>query len=428
MHMTEAKLFWEQTLRGYNGEKHFPFPYDHPQRLTSPRSGRGATVSFELDTELVQLITSFAHQSKASLYQVFLTTYFAYLFKLAQNESDLCVLSVVANRPLRELHSMVGMLVNMIPCRLQLDPQCSFDELLVTVQNLLINALVHSQFPYQKIVSSMPISVNTEFLYETKEEYGASESISLVDDIHLTRVDSLDGSNTQIAIFDLIITVRHDPDNKSIKVLFNYSQDLFDKCTIKTMTERFHILLRQLFEQNTERQQPIFSLSLLLSNEVQLRHELNSTYLDYSRSLNCLPEDFARHVDMQPQKVAIVLDEQSVTYGELLHSVNQLAFRLSTEFNVQLGDIVCQCVERSIEMIVGQLGILACGATYVALSPNDPPSHLAILIQQTGSRLILVQPTTRDKFESIITTLHVTYDIQTDELPPPVGVKLDNLA
>ncbi|CAF1267624.1 unnamed protein product [Rotaria sordida] len=316
----------------------------------------------------------------------------------------------------------------MIPCRLQLDPQSLFSELLVTVQNLLINALVHSQFPYQKIVSSMPISVNTEFLYETKEEYGASDSILLDDNIHLTHVDSVNGDNTQVAIFDLIITVRHDPYNKSIKVLFNYSQDLFDKCTIKIMTERFHVLLRQLFEQNIEQQQPIFSLSLLLPNEIRLQHELNSTHLDYKHSLNCLPEDFAQHADIQPQKVAIILDEQSVTYGELLHSVNQLAFRLSTEFNVQPGDIVCQCIQRSIEMIVGQLTILACGAVYVALSPNDPPSHLAILIQQTGARLTLVQATTRDKFDSIITTLDVTHDIQTDELPPPVQVKLDNLA
>ncbi|CAF1304350.1 unnamed protein product [Rotaria sordida] len=194
------------------------------------------------------------------------------------------------------------------------------------------------------------------------------------------------------------------------------------------MTERFHVLLRQLFEQNIEQQQPIFSVSLLLPNEIRLQHELNSTHLDYKHSLNCLPEDFAQHADIQPQKVAIILGEQSVTYGELLHSVNQLAFRLSTEFNVQPGDIVCQCIQRSIEMIVGQLAILACGAVYVALSPNDPPSHLAILIQQTGARLTLVQPTTRDKFDSIITTLDVTHDIQTDELPPPVQVKLDNLA
>lgn len=426
--LTETKLFWEQTLHDYNDKEHRLFPYDYPERLNSPRSGCGATISFELDVELVQRIASFASRSKASLYQVFLTSYFIYLFKLSQHERDLCVFGVVANRPRRELYSMVGMFVNMIPYRLQLNPRCSFAELLVSVQDLLVGALTHSQFPYQKIVSLMPIPVHTEFLYETNEEYGASESISLVDNIRLNLIDSANGTNTQVAIFDLIVTVRHDPDKKNMRVLFNYSKDLFDECTIKTMTERFHVLLRQLFEQNIEQQQPICSLSLLLPQEVQLQQELNNTHLDYNRSLRCLPEDFARYAQMHSQKIALVLDEQCVTYGELLHCVNQLAYRLSNEFNVQPGNIVCQCVERSIEMIIGQLSILACNATYVALSPNDPPSHLATLIEQTGTRLVLVQSITSSKFDSTVTKLEVTHDIQTDELPPPIQVKLDDLA
>ncbi|CAF2917639.1 unnamed protein product [Rotaria sp. Silwood2] len=308
---TEDKQFWEKTLHGYDFTKHIALPYDHRECLTFSRSGRGKTISFELETQLIQSITHFTSETNVSLYQMFLAIYFVYLFKLAQNDPDLYVLSVVANRLHHELHSMVGMFVNTIPCRLQLDPHCPFDKFVVTVQHFLIKALAHSQLPYQQIVSSNSIAANTLFRFETREEYAASDIMSMIDNVCLSDAGSPNGDSSQVAMFDLILTVRYDSNNKHMKILFTYSKDLFEECTINTMAQRFRILLRQLFEQNLERQQPIFSLSLLLPNEVTLQQELNNTQLEYhddnerQRAKNTIGQFFSQQAVNLSQKVAV---------------------------------------------------------------------------------------------------------------------------
>ncbi|CAF3410977.1 unnamed protein product [Rotaria sp. Silwood1] len=354
---TQNKQFWEKTLYGYDFTKYIALPYDHPECLAFPRSGRGETLSFELNTQLVHSIMHFSSETNVSLYQVFLASYFVYLFKLTQNESDLYVLSVFANRLRHEFHSLVGMFVNTIPYRLQLDPQCSFNEFVITVQNFLIKALVHSQLPYQQIVSPNSIAANTLFLFETNEEYIASDIMSTIDNVRFSYAGAENGNRSRVATFDLTLAIQYDSNSKHMKLLFNYSKDLFEECTINTMAQRFHILLRQLFEQNTRRQQPIFSASLLLPNEMKLQQALNDTKLEYQedneqqRVRGTIGQCFSQQAANLSQKVAIELDEQSLTYSELLYYAQQLALHLMINYDLRSGDIVCQCMKRSLSMV-----------------------------------------------------------------------------
>ncbi|CAF1458755.1 unnamed protein product, partial [Didymodactylos carnosus] len=98
---------------------------------------------------------------------------------------------------------------------------------------------------------------------------------------------------------------------------------------------------------------------------------------------------------MRPNKLAVTLDDQSLTYSQLLTRVQQLALRLINDKGVQPGDIVCQCVDRSIEMIVGIMGIMMSGAVYAPLSPSDPLDRLDSLIRQVDAKLVLVNQMSR---------------------------------
>ncbi|CAF0837233.1 unnamed protein product [Rotaria sordida] len=93
---------------------------------------------------------------------------------------------------------------------------------------------------------------------------------------------------------------------------------------------------------------------------------------------------------MHPNKLAVTLDDQSLTYSELLARVQHLTFVLINEKNVQPGDIVCQYVDRSIEMIIGIMSIMMSGAVYAPLSPSDPLDRLESLIHQVDAKLVLV--------------------------------------
>ncbi|CAF2844674.1 unnamed protein product [Rotaria sp. Silwood2] len=98
------------------------------------------------------------------------------------------------------------------------------------------------------------------------------------------------------------------------------------------------------------------------------------------------------------QKLAVVLGVQSLTYFELLHYTQQLSLHLIENYQVQPQQIVCQCVERSIEMVIGMISIMMCGAIYCPLSPSDPRERLLSLIHQVHSTVVLVHDQTKAIF------------------------------
>ncbi|CAF4316771.1 unnamed protein product, partial [Adineta steineri] len=108
-----------------------------------------------------------------------------------------------------------------------------------------------------------------------------------------------------------------------------------------------------------------------------------------------------------PQKLAVELDEQSLTYCELLHYVQILSLTLLNEYHVFPGEVVCQCVERSLSMVIGIIGIEMAGGVYCPLSPRDPQHRLYALTQQTQSRLVLVHHSTKTKCDHDIVALDI---------------------
>lgn len=105
---------------------------------------------------------------------------------------------------------------------------------------------------------------------------------------------------------------------------------------------------------------------------------------------------FRNRTFQHPNKLAVVLDDQALTYGELYYLVTSFASRLRPI--VQPDDIVCQCVERSIEMVIGILTVFLCNAVYCPLSPKDPIERNRVLINETRAKVILVHEATDHLF------------------------------
>ncbi|CAF1518227.1 unnamed protein product, partial [Adineta steineri] len=152
---------------------------------------------------------------------------------------------------------------------------------------------------------------------------------------------------------------------------------------------------------------PIYELSLILPNERYFMQSLNNTQMSFSSPLTCIHHEFVYQVMQHPQKLAVELDEQSLTYCELLYYVQVLSLTLLNEYHVFPGEIVCQCVERSLSMVIGMMGIEMAGAVYCPLSPRDPQHRLHALTQQTQSRLVLVHDLTKSKFDDDSVSLDI---------------------
>jgi non-ribosomal peptide synthetase component F len=126
---------------------------------------------------------------------------------------------------------------------------------------------------------------------------------------------------------------------------------LFDATTVNRIAQQFHSMLEHLFNiTDVQMNKPIYELSLILSNERLLMQSMNNTQVLF-RPLSCIHHEFVSQVMKHPQKLAVELDDQSLTYSELLYYVGVLSVHLIKKQNVIVGEIICQCVDRSLSMV-----------------------------------------------------------------------------
>ena len=175
--------------------------------------------------------------------------------------------------------------------------------------------------------------------------------------------------------------------NEGLIASFEYSTDLFEKSTIERMLRHFHTLLESVILNPDQR---LSELTLLpLAERDQILVTWNDTQSDYPRD-KCVHELFEAQVERTPEAVAVTFGDFHLTYRELNQRANMLAHYLQ-RLEVTQEELVAISMERSLDMIVGLLGILKSGGTYVPLDPTYPKERHAFMLQDIQARILLTQ-------------------------------------
>ncbi len=356
--MTGASMFWLDALHDCNLDRSLPLPYDRYRLSDEHRTGRGTSVSFDFGHDISYNFLMYALSNNIKPQHLALACYYAFLFKLTNGERDLCVGMNTHGRYKKELKSVIGMFVNAIPLRCQLDPHWSFYQLLEHVREIITTSLKHSYFPLQRILAQHPNSSKPAFL-DTSFEFrlyttNNNKNEVMIGDVRLCAMPvSIKISNDEImSKFDFSVTFQHDLDINQLSCIINASLDLFNVETIHKISRRFHSMLHQLFQLTIDDQmkKPIYELSLILPDERLLVQSVNNTEVSLPL-VSCVHHEFVYQVMKHPQKLAVELDDQSLTYSELLYYVQLLSLNLLNTYGVISGEIVCQCIERSLSMV-----------------------------------------------------------------------------
>ncbi|CAF3947469.1 unnamed protein product, partial [Adineta steineri] len=412
--MTGASMFWLDALHNCKLDQPLSLPYDRYRLSSEHRTGRGTSISFDFGQDLSHDFLIHASTNDISLEQLALATYYAFLFKLTNGETDLCIGMNTHGRYRDELRSIIGMFVNAIPLRCQLDPHLSFHELTKHVRDIMINCIKYSYFPLQRILNqhpniSNPVFLDTSFEFLSSTRKDEDSEIIIGDSRFYLLPDSVKISEDEImSKFDFILSFQHDLDLNEFSCTINASLDLFNIETVSSIAQRLQTILHQQFISfDCATNKPFYELSITLSNERYLMKSMNNTQVSFPSPLNCIHHEFVYQVMKHPQKLAVELDEQSLTYSELLHFVQVLSLTLLNEYQITPGEIICQCVERSLSMVIGIMTIEMIGGVYCPLSPRDPQHRLYALVQQTSCRLVLIHHLTKVKLNDDIFTFDI---------------------
>ncbi|MBL8677329.1 MAG: AMP-binding protein, partial [Alphaproteobacteria bacterium] len=174
--------------------------------------------------------------------------------------------------------------------------------------------------------------------------------------------------------------------------------DLFEEETIKRFADHFGELIRDSFKKPTR---SLHDLSLLTSQEEhQLLIEWNDTKVEYPEVRNkTIHQLFEEQAERTPDNIAVIYEDQQLTYQQLNQKANQLAHHLR-DLGVKPDTLIAIAMERSLEMIIGLLGILKAGGAYVPLDPSYPQDRLQFMLDDTQAPIILTDIKTTDKLPS----------------------------
>jgi non-ribosomal peptide synthetase component F len=151
--------------------------------------------------------------------------------------------------------------------------------------------------------------------------------------------------------FDFTLTIQYNQSINQLSCTIDASLDLFDAITVDKIAQRFHSMFEQLFTRtDVQMNKPIYELSLVSTDERLIMQSMNNTQVLFP-PVSCIHHEFVCQAMKHPQKLAVELDNQSLTYSELLHYVQLLSLNLLEKQRLIVGEIICQCIDRSLSMV-----------------------------------------------------------------------------
>ncbi|MEJ1929745.1 amino acid adenylation domain-containing protein [Nostoc sp. NIES-2111] len=371
--------YWKQQLK--NAPTLLELPTDRPRPAI--QTYRGAVQYVQLSNELSQALSDLSRQEGASLFMTLFTAYVTLLYRYT-GSNDIVVGTPIANRDRLEVEGLIGFFVNTLVLRTDLSGNPSFKELLGRVRQRTLQAYAHADLPFDELVKALQPQRDLSYTPLFQVLFVLQNApISEVELTGLT-ISPLPTQST-VAKFDLTLSLQNTA--SGLLSMWQYNADLFDAATIERMSGHFVTLLEGIIANPKEQ---ISQLPLLSEVEQQqLLVEWNDTQVDYPQD-KCIHQLFEEQVERTPDAVAVVFDNQQLTYNQLNCRANQLAHYLRS-LGVKPDTLVGICVERSLDMVVGLLGILKAGGAYLPLDPEYPPERLSFMLKDAQVSVLLTQ-------------------------------------
>jgi amino acid adenylation domain-containing protein/non-ribosomal peptide synthase protein (TIGR01720 family) len=344
---------------------------------------QGGRIKRVLDKGLRNRISTLLQQEDATLYMLLLSVFKVLIYR-HNGHADICIGSPVAGRQRQEWEGLIGFFINMLPLRTAIRGDISFRALLQEVKQTTLDAFANQELPFEKIVEALevPREVNRNPLFQvtfTLQNLPEEKPLDLgglslkAEDIH-----------SDTAQFDLQLVVAES--SGAIEMTMAYSSDLYRETTVQRMLEHYEHLLESVLK---DINRPLDELNMLSAEEEILLKGINEVSSIYPAEA-ALMGLFEAQVAETPDAVALVFEEDVLTYYELNRRANQLGHYLQAK-GVGADSLVAVCLPRCTSLIVSILGILKAGGSYVPIDPEYPGDRIQHMLDDSGSSLLITE-------------------------------------
>lgn len=384
------KSFWLKQYETPVQELKLPLDFPRPQE----KHFTGEEFIIKIGLEEYSALKKVADQEGVTMFMLMFTAYNILISRLG-NLNDIVIGVPTSGRYKSEFHGVVGMFVNTIPIRTKFNNNLSFQEFLSQVKQEVLSCIEHESYPYEKLIEELHIKRNTSnnplfdvmFSYQNYEETTLSIPGLNIEKIELGVVASK---------FDLTLEVTESAEGLLLR--FEYVNSLFKPETIA----RFASYLDKIL--STIRESPEILLSeidIISEEEIDLLlRKYNDTTGD-QRNEKTIIDLFAERAASHPDRIAVSIGEESLTYGELDTRSNQLA-RFFLKKGVKNEDLIALLLDRSLEMFISIFAVWKSGAAYLILDPHQSTERINFIIKDSNPLFIV---TNMDRFSTDISNV-----------------------
>ncbi|MBN4003641.1 non-ribosomal peptide synthetase [Nostoc sp. LPT] len=425
--------YWKQQLA--SAPSVTELPTDHPRPVI--QTYQGATQFLQLSKSLTEALKALSQQERVTLFMTLLAAFKTLLHRYAEHE-DILVGTTVSGRNRVETEGLIGFFVNTLVIRTYFGGNPSFRELLARVRQVASEAYAHQDLPFEQILEELKLERHLSHTPLFQVMFQLQNFLRTTLELPGLSVSPLEFEK-ETARFDLAMEMVET--EQGLIGTMEYNVALFDEVTITQMLSCFQTLLEGIVANPDQR---LSNLPLLTPAQQQvLLVDWNDTSVEYSQqqSIHQLVEYpqqqsihqlFEAQVERTPDAVAVIFEDEQLTYWELNTRANQLAHYLQ-KLGVKPEVLVGICVERSLSMVIGLLAILKAGGAYIPLDPNYPQKRLSFILQDTQVSVLLTHQHLIEKLpehKAQVVCLDNDFDIITQQKQdnPISSSEADNLA
>ena len=388
--------YWLDRFNDFDFES-LNLPYDYT--IPPIRTYEGNKIHTGLAGEVFDNVDDFAKEHNLSPYVIFLAALYITLYKYT-GQSDLVVGSPCSNRNQLETQSLIGMFVNNLCLRAKILPDQYILDLLNYLQKLIADDLSHQSYPYDLLVKklNLPVDNSRNPIFDIVFTYQSQAKNYNLNNKNIQFFEI----NNNTSKFNMTIEVV--PENKQLNI--EYRTDIFKENTILSFIDHYKYVLKQILE-NTE--EKVDNINIITPNEFLKLKEFNST--DSPIINKTASELFENVVEKQPNDIALICDDQTMTYKELNEKANSLAHFL-VDNGIKSNDIVAIMTNRSFETIICMLAILKAGGAFLNVDPTYPVERTNYYIENSNIQYVLTQKSLRSKVAGVKNCINIDLGIE----------------
>ncbi len=331
----------------------------------------------EIRGDLFDSLEAIAQKHHSDISTFLLTCWQILIGRLTRQPNPIVGVAI-DGRKYEELEHSLGLLCKYLPLLCPVQDELNFSQVRQQVELNLQD--IHTWQEYFTWEETLEPDKSNAFLpicfeYETKPEKYGESGVSFF----------LDRQDACVEPFKLKLSGLSR--GNCLIAEFRYDSALFEAEDVKRLSQHFQAVLESALKNP---QIPISQLNILSDRDRhQLLVEFNQTQKDYPTD-KCVHQLFEEQAECNPDSIAVVFENQKITYRELNDRADRLAHHLQ-KLGVEPEAIVGICVDRSLEIIVGILGILKAGSAYLPIDPATPADRKALMLEDARVQVLITQ-------------------------------------